>query len=266
MKQDTHREQVIFIAMAFLLPLFPLALIAAGAEGFVRLILFGLQAATPTLAAVLTVTLFGGRQELGRFLKIAFTGQTGHIARMAAGTLGLFAVLTIGATVLWFVMGANADIKNMDLSQLAPSPERFLVIGWALFAEETGWRGYMHQRIRITHNLLTPLLIGLVWTAWHYHFYLGGSLQNPLLPFISGCVGESYILYYVTCRTGGNIIPASLWHLAGNLTLSIIKHPALTSSHAPDLYTLYTLVMCCGGIGALLATRRMHLPTKRIER
>ena len=40
---------------------------------------------------------------------------------------------------------------------------------WALVAEELGWRGYLQEKIEAhVGDVLTPLIVGIIWTVWHF--------------------------------------------------------------------------------------------------
>ena len=44
---------------------------------------------------------------------------------------------------------------------------------WALVAEELGWRGYLQEKIEAhVGDVLTPLIVGIIWTVWHFHFFI----------------------------------------------------------------------------------------------
>ncbi|MBP8715592.1 MAG: CPBP family intramembrane metalloprotease [Lachnospiraceae bacterium] len=60
-------------------------------------------------------------------------------------------------------------------------------------AEELGWRGYLQDEIeKKCGSLMTPIFVGLIWTAWHYHFFILGTMEVPIMIFAFGCVAESY--------------------------------------------------------------------------
>ena len=95
---------------------------------------------------------------------------------------------------------------------------------WALVAEELGWRGYLQEKIEAhVGDVLTPLIVGIIWTVWHFHFFISGSMEVPLHSFAYGCIAESYGYFVITKISKGNIVPASLWHFSGNLFTNIYR-------------------------------------------
>ena len=99
-----------------------------------------------------------------------------------------------------------------------------MIIAWALVAEELGWRGYLQVELgRVVSRRWVPLLVGVIWGAWHFHFFLSGSMEVPIVPFFLGAIFESYGYYAVTEQSDGNIVPASLWHFTGNLFFNLYR-------------------------------------------
>lgn len=104
------------------------------------------------------------------------------------------------------------------------SLKKIIIVMWALIAEELGWRGYLQEKIEAhVRDLLTPLIVGIIWTAWHFHFFISASMEVPLLSFTYGCIAESYGYFVITKISKGNIVPASLWHFSGNLFINIYR-------------------------------------------
>ena len=49
--------------------------------------------------------------------------------------------------------------------------QKNIIVMWALVAEELGWRGYLQEKIEAhVGDVLTPLIVGIIWTVWHFHF------------------------------------------------------------------------------------------------
>jgi uncharacterized protein len=102
------------------------------------------------------------------------------------------------------------------------SINKFIIVLWALISEEIGWRGFLQEKIDEYFNIyITPFVIGVIWALWHYHFFLLGFVSVPIFLFVLGCIADSYGYYWLTKKSKGNIIPASIWHFSGNLFFSI---------------------------------------------
>lgn len=70
-------------------------------------------------------------------------------------------------------------------------------------------------------NLVTPLIVGVIWALWHYHFWWLGTVSVPLILFSLGCIADSFGYYWITKKSKGNVIPASIWHFTGNLCFNL---------------------------------------------
>ena len=53
---------------------------------------------------------------------------------------------------------------------------------WALVAEELGWRGYLQEKIEAhVGDVLTPLIVGIIWTVWHFSGNLFTNIYRDLI-------------------------------------------------------------------------------------
>ena len=245
------KQLAAFLLLAFLLPLVFLFLstkTALGHSGILALLLFGLQAATPALAAILVVLGFCGKRGLLQFLKQCYARQYSLFLLLLC--LLLPALLAGAARLLYWAGFAVPPVLTVLPAQ------KLLIIGWSLVAEELGWRGFLQQQLgRYLNRWLLPLVVGLVWAAWHYHLFLAGSTVDPLLPFVVGCVAESTLYLAVTTRANGNIIPASVFHFSENLCLNLFLIGPAYNGGSNTLYLLYTGCVVVAAAGVVAALR-----------
>lgn len=209
-------EVLFFLTYAFTIPLVCICLMAyvpACNQGIVQFVLFGIQAASPTIAALLVVLQRQGAGGLRNFLRDRYAAFS--LKWCVIGLLTPVALLTVGKLITYLTPYNNPFITEL-------SPQKLVVVAWALVAEELGWRGYLQDKIAERFGeTITPLIVGAIWSAWHYHFFISGTLAVPLAVFIFSCVAESYGYYVITRLAKGNILPASLWHFSGNLFLNL---------------------------------------------
>ena len=59
-------------------------------------------------------------------------------------------------------------------------------------------------------HLGTPIIIGIIWALWHYHFFWLGTMSAPFILFVLGCITDSVGSYWITKKSKGNVIPASI--------------------------------------------------------
>ncbi len=107
-----------------------------------------------------------------------------------------------------------------------PQPLPLTVTGLAMMiagalGEEIGWRGYLHKRIAPHLNgLLSSLLVGLLWTPFHAMYFEGGALFMAF--FGLSLVSLSIMAYAVLAEYEFNVLGATLFHLAINLTSALV--------------------------------------------
>lgn len=238
------RFTALFLAVAFGLPLLCVAMvknITVFQIGIPNLILYGIAAMSPTLAALIVTVTFGGRAGFVSFLRRCYIRNIRLVSILLAI---LIPFLVLFATKLTLLIGDNSFTP---VSGMALKPSRLPVIFWALIAEEMGWRGFLQEQIDNEFGFpATPILVGGVWALWHYHFFWLGTLTAPIVLFVIGCIAESFGYYWITKKAKGNIIPASVWHLTGNFffNLFLISHEQNNGSNVPYLiFVIYTIIM-----------------------
>jgi membrane protease YdiL (CAAX protease family) len=157
----------------------------------------------------------GGRKSAYRLLKrglpsripfiylllIAFIplGVNGAAYWLAGGRHPNFSPLTIfGTFVLYYFLGGSCG-------------------------EEFGWRGYALDCLQRSWDwLAASLMIGVIWSAWHYPLsFLAGTTQSstPEGVFFLSTVSLAVIMTYIYNRTGGNLFGMLLLHTFENITV-----------------------------------------------
>jgi membrane protease YdiL (CAAX protease family) len=186
--------------------------IAAGMP--VYFVLQGVESASPALAAIVVMLLHGGKRGLKRFLaEKYFTTFRGALCLVAF--LAPMILLAIAKALSMAFTPSVVIIQQ-------PSVGKAVIIAWALIAEELGWRGFLQERVeRLAGAPLTPLIIGVVWGLWHFHYFMTGAMNVPFWALLLVCVFESYGYFVITKHAQGNIIPASVWHFSGNLFINL---------------------------------------------
>ncbi len=216
-EEDTRYHLVWFILYAFGIPLVCILLmqyVPVFQTGFLNFVLYGIEGATPALAAILTIMKSRGVTGIKHFLTEKYVTNF-SVKYILIGFLIPAIILTFAKLVTYIT-----PTHNQFLS--LPSGKKMVILLWALIAEELGWRGYLQENlVKKVGEVLTPLLVGIVWLLWHYHFFLSGTMEVPLLIFGFGCIAESYGYYVITKLAKGNVIPASVWHFSGNLMFNL---------------------------------------------
>lgn len=238
-KESTKNSIVLFLIFAFGLPLICVLLEKnVFKSGMINFILFGVEAAAPTLAAIIVISILGGKIGIREFLKKCYLKNI-KVNYILLGVM-IPIVLLVTAKLTWLVFDSSTPFIK------GPTAKKLLIVMWALIAEEAGWRGFLQERLDRHFGCLgTPVLLGAIWALWHYHFFWLGTMSMPVLPFLLGCIADSVGYYWVTKKSKGNVIPASLWHFTYNLFMNILLiNPEFNNgSMAPYwIYVIYSII------------------------
>jgi membrane protease YdiL (CAAX protease family) len=119
------------------------------------------------------------------------------------------------------------------------------------FGEEYGWRGYLQSELVKIGKVRGVLLLGLIWSVWHYpviwmgHNYPGEPLWGTLLMTVY-TTSLAFVLGYVMLKTGSIWLVAFLHALnnqAGSYFLALVYQPGSPVwSFGSGLFGLLTLI------------------------
>ena len=238
-----YRSVILYLLIAFLLSFVSMTAQTAIPSETVRFLLFGIQAASPTISAITVLAL-------NKELKAGFSAifRTEH----------LFAAFLLPIVIAFGTMPASKMIYCISNGQAFScghiSAKQLVIILWALVAEELGWRGFLEPKLR-THRLpdtAVPLIVGAVWGAWHFHYFIQKSIDVPITLFFAGCIAESYIYSYMM-RYTGNMLSAMIYHFSCNLCLHLLM---LNPADNIGSSTPYIILTVLESVTALLLTVR----------
>ena len=240
MKTDSRNEVVRFLAFAFGIPLlcvFGMTYIKICSSGFLYLVLYGIAAASPTIAAIMVNFQKGRWEGIRQFLVKKYIDnfklKYAVIAFLIPATL-----LTLVKLITFSEYGSQGFFTPLSM-------KKWIIIVWSLIAEELGWRGYLQEKIEDRIGAaFTPLVIGVIWLLWHYHFFIAGNSGAPILLFGVSCIAESYGYYLITKWAGGNVIPASVWHFTGNLFFNVYLLNPNWNQGSTVPYAMVTVLYC----------------------
>jgi len=145
--------------------------------------------------------------------------------RVSLGWYGAsVATLGIGLTV---AVMTNGDLSWSDASSYSGTPNLGLGLTFLFvlvvngFGEETGWRGFLADRLLRSHGIIaTALLVSLAWGSWHLPlFFLVESFRDlgiTLIGWAVGLVCGSLVLTWMYARSGYSILVVALWHTSYN--------------------------------------------------
>lgn len=241
-KQRDMIQIIEFLILAFGLPALCLLLFQMSGNTVFHFIVYGVEAASPMLAAIIVVVIHGKKDGLRKFLRDKYISNAGFVTYVLAFAVPIL-ILTIAKM-------ASVWMGDLFAYPIFPTAGKMLIIAWALIAEELGWRGYLQDELeKVLPHSFIPFLTGVLWALWHYHFVLSGSMDIPIVAFALGCIFESYGYFAITKMAKNNILPASIWHFTGNLIFHIYRFDP--QWHNGDT-TFYWIATVCYGANIIL--------------
>ena len=225
---------------------------------------FALGGAGPSLAA-LSYRLRGiGSPRMAR---------GGSTARWLPVAIACAAAPAVLAAVLAPVFGAPALTGAEPAAVLAENGGLLVFLATSAFAgplsEEFGWRGYLQPRLRTRFSpLATALVLGTIWALWHTPlFLLAGTWQSGLglgqgLGFLVAMVPMSLTYWFVSERLRGGVPGAVVFHLVGNVMLTLLPFTALASGvvFLATVLVIALVVLLLPGSGARSSARLVPWP------
>lgn len=184
----------------------------------------------PMLAAMGVTAVVGGRKALrellGRMFRLRPHGAAKlmlALSPLALGAVAWVVILLLGKTP----PSAAAFAHFPGLPEHWPLAGVFaaviLVNG---YGEETGWRGFLTERLLPRNGRFrAALIVALLWSLWHLPlFWLNAGMAALVGPVLIGWLFAllcgAFVLAQVYFAAGRSIFCAALWHAAFNMVVS----------------------------------------------
>ena len=184
----------------------------------------------PMLAAMTITAVIGGRKALHELLARMFRLGPHWPSKLMLA----LSPLALGA-------GAFAAMRVLD--RPLPSADAFahfpgLPAHWPLaavlaavvlvngFGEETGWRGFLTERLLSKHGRFRATLwVALLWSLWHLPlFWLNAGMAALVGPVLIGWLFAlfcgAFVLTQVYLATGHSVLCVALWHAGYNMMVA----------------------------------------------
>lgn len=211
------KTTVLFLAIAFLLPLLCIFIIinyTSSSSSVLYLILFGIEAASPSVAAITAVLILHGREGISEFFHDSFTPKLNAVS-IVVPVFIIFGIMIIAKVIACIFMSTSFEINSL-------SAQKMLIIVWSFVSEEIGWRGFLHKRLlRVVPEFAMPVILGIIWASWHYYSFITGYTDVPIIWFVLGCIADCYIYLFLLKLSRGNVLVAMLYHFSGNLFINL---------------------------------------------
>ena len=184
----------------------------------------------PLLAAIAVTAVIGGRKALHELFGRMF--QLGP--RWPSKLLLALSPLALGAVAFAALQLLGKPIPSANAFAHFPGlPEHWPLAGVVAavivvngFGEETGWRGFLTERLLPKHGRVRATLwVALLWSFWHLPlFWLNTSMAALIGPVLIGwlfaLVCGAFVLAQVYLATGHSILCVALWHAGYNIMVA----------------------------------------------
>ena len=207
-----YKNLILFLGIAFLLPVISIFLQMRTENSTLKFILYGIEAAAPSISALIMIAK---NRRIRVFFRENFKTQklmTAILLPICIAFITMFLAKIIACSLMKerFVLGS---ISNTQL----------IIILWAFIAEEFGWRGYLFPFLKkqMKQPGLVPCIVGVIWCFWHYHYFLFGGMDVPLVWFFIGCIAESYIYSFLLDWSNNSLLSSMIYHVVWNLCIHI---------------------------------------------
>lgn len=255
--KDLHPtiQILFFVILVYLLPLGCILLMntALGQMDIINFILFGIEAASPTVAAVITVAFFEKKSGIKAFFHFSFSPKL-KISSIFACVIIAFTIILAAKTISCLLLKVPFETANLTSKQL-------IIIAWAFVAEEIGWRGFLTKRLTaFVGQSLVPLFVGLIWAFWHYHFFITGTIDVAIPLFTAGCIADSYLYSALLKISRGNILTAMIFHMTSNLLINLFLINPNVNGKSSLPYAMYVIF---SAVSAIVITATLNHSNRR---
>jgi len=187
-----------------------------------------------------------------------------------------FALLTppalVAAAIL--VSGFRADaVQGFNVVPgLAIAPLAFLIaLPFGPLGEELGWRGYAQPKLMETNGIWkTSLILGLVWTFWHFpmFWFPGAAIPSFLSPspfsiglYAAQITAEACLLTFLFTKTRGSVLLAILYHASFNSAENILFRMVPEPTEVQELQIYVVNIILSWILAATLLTIASRSPS-----
>ena len=205
----------------------------------IRIILIIIAAFGPFISAMVTISIFEGKEKLIGWLRTIFRFKIPVVLYLAGAFLipiliGFLHYLTYRLVGGVPILG-SAEPWYMYLFAFVPTA---LLTGGN---EEPGWRGYA---LPVLNKLTTPLLAGLILGIVHslWHLPMMGQYQTNIFWYAFNLIPLTYLLNWFYQKSRGSIWPVMLFHAGTNVIGSFIPAPSNLAEIWNDFITLRGVV------------------------
>lgn len=182
----------------------------------------------PLLATLVVVGFTEGRAGLGDVLRRVGRWRFSPVWWLMV----VSPLVTLGLTLAGMAVAGQDLPSSSDFARFGGLPVYGVVQTFLLvfvvngLGEETGWRGYLQDRLQRKFNPLSAtLIVAVIWAVWHTPFFFilstySGFNAMTLVMFPLGLASGAVVLTWLYNRTGRSILAVALWHTLYNMAVA----------------------------------------------
>jgi uncharacterized protein len=215
----------------------------------------------PTVAALIVTGWYNGRSAVIDLLKRVVQVKVNWRVYLFA----FFVLPTVGI-LLFLILGIRSQIPlwqiGLTMIPLAPVNALFggILFGYGPLGEEMGWRGLMQEQLQARISpVLLALIIGVVWSFWHWplfqfdSFRVGLDLPLFILLYTLSLVLIAFIMGHLWRWSRGSLFVAIFFHAVVNITTTGLTNGDWWQLEVVSNVQLYVLVLGTFALTAILA-------------
>jgi len=172
--------------------------------------------------------------------------------------LGLYPLIYLAAIGIYSLSGGQMPgiTDSMAYQLFGPATNVLFVVPFLLFnmlvnGEEIGWRGYILPRLQWRYNaLVSSLIIGAIWTAWHIPKFLVAGYDTPLGWYLLMTMARAVLFTWVYNGTRGSLLLVTIFHAMVNTAYVFLP----VAPHGAGQEWIYVLAVVIECIVALAVT------------
>jgi membrane protease YdiL (CAAX protease family) len=179
----------------------------------------------PSIAGILMIGIVDGRAGFRELLSRLSRWRAGArwyvVALLTAPILILATLLALSLTSPEFL--PQIFLSDDKVTLLLTGIVMGLVVG---FFEELGWTGFAIPRLKLRYGvLITGLIVGFLWGAWHFPLFLGSASSSGALP---RALYLSVLLF--SFLPAYRILMVWVYDRTGSLLVTMLMHMPLAAS------------------------------------
>jgi membrane protease YdiL (CAAX protease family) len=153
-------------------------------------------------------------------------------------------------------------VRNQDVVFGQPNvfPQIIFVIIISL-GEEFGWRGFALPRLQERYSALaSSLILGVLWSLWHFPGYLVGAgvpLDMPFYLFTLWVIPATILMTWVYNNTS-SVWAAILFHSSANMAFGLRLLPEQTGERTTFSVFVALVWLCAIVVAVMYGPRRLR--------